>query len=89
MIAKQLKLSKVGNPFYIFPQGDVKQMFAMNSSCKIIWDYLQENTTLDDLIIKVADYYQVEPDIISLDIKEVIQSFINNDLLILDNANNL
>ena len=64
-------------------------MFAMNSSCKNVWDFLQEDLTIDELIVKMAKHYNINSNSIASDIKEVVQSFIDNELIDFTNENHL
>lgn len=89
MIAKKVKLSKVGDRYYILPQDGINKMFAMNSSCKNVWDFLQEDLTIDELIVKMAKHYDINSNSIASDIKEVVQSFIDNELIDFTNENHL
>lgn len=70
---------KVGDFFYLYPSEENVEgkIFSMNDTCKYIWDLLEKELTESQIIDAVANYYGVERNIVSEDIKELLsQMFI-------------
>ena len=67
-------VEKVGDFFYLFPVGECVdgRIFSMNDTCKYVWDLLERDQTESQIITSVANYYSVESEIVSDDVKVIL-----------------
>lgn len=69
------KIVKVGNKYYILPQNDCKSMFAMNETCKIVIDMIDEDKSVDYIADHICKEYNADREVVLQDVLNLIQSF--------------
>lgn len=56
-------LKRIEDTVYLLPYGqniaDQKRGLILNETGEFIWDYLEEEKTLEEIITGVADYYEI------------------------------
>lgn len=78
------EVRNIGGIDIIVPIGgnmSLSGVITLNESALFIWNALKEDLTFDELVEKVCAEYDAPVEVISADVKEIIEKFTENNLL--------
>lgn len=90
-IKKDFILREIAGDYIIIPTGttalEFNGLITVNEVGVALWEMLQEEVTLDDLVKGILDEYDVSEEIAREDIQEFLEELIKGGILTGDEAN--
>lgn len=87
-VEKEFIMREVGGEHIIVPVGESALEFngliTVNEVGVFLWNLLQKDVTLDDLVKAVLNEYEVEEDVARKDVQEFLDILIKANILVAD-----
>lgn len=84
-IDKEFILREIAGEYILVPVGDTALTFngliTVNEVGAFLWEYLQEDTTKEQLINTVLDEYEVEREVVEKDVDEFLQELLDAQII--------